>query len=165
MSIESEEWPEPEPAWNNLAEILAQLRLKCRLRYAEIARLIDVRPETISRWNRERSFLPQARTWGRLMELEYLIDEVAEFFEPEQARQWLFSAQPALGGAVPVDLVQMGQTHAILRILSDMRLKKERARHARKRREREKAHPVAIEPVPEGWRSPLLNPPVAGEEG
>jgi hypothetical protein len=96
------------------------------------------------------------------MELEYLVDEVSEFFPPDQARQWLFSAQPTVGGAVPVDLVQMGQTHAILRILSDMRQKKEHAKQLRKRRERERAEPATTEPVPEGWRSPLLNPPVAG---
>jgi predicted metal-dependent RNase len=146
----------------DLPGTLALLRTKGGLRHVEIARLIDVRPETVARWNHARSRIPQPRIERRLMELEYVVDDVAEFFPCDKAREWLMSPQQELGGAIPIDLFRTGRTHEVLRVLSQMRQRKELAKQRRKQRERDKADSANLAPLPHGWRSPLINPPMTG---
>ncbi len=146
----------------DMAETLAMLREKGGLRHVEIAELINVRPETISRWTQGRSRIPQARVGRRLMELEYVVDEVAELLPPDGARRFLCAPQDALAGEIPIDLMRADRTHEVLRVLSQMRLSTERSKQARKR---DRSGSAASLPPPEpGWRSPLLNPPKPVDE-
>jgi hypothetical protein len=150
------------PLEYDLPGTLAVLRAKAQLRHKEIATLIDARAETIARWNNVRSRIPNPTLAWRLTELEYLVDEVSEHFKPEEAREWLFSPLPGLDGAVPADLFRTGRTHEALQVLSQMRQKKERARRRQKQYRRPK--PAPLPPLPENWRSPLLNPPQRQEK-
>jgi hypothetical protein len=45
----------------------------------------------------------------QLRELEYIIDQLADFYEPDEARQWICAPQKLLGGASPAELIRSGR--------------------------------------------------------
>ncbi len=74
----------------------------------EVANLLGSRPETVSRWNQGRAY-PHASTEKTLLELEYIVDQLADFYEPNEARQWIFAPQKLLAGASPAKLIRNGR--------------------------------------------------------
>ena len=71
-----------------VARRLESLRTKGAIKDIEVANLLGTRPETVSRWNQGRAY-PRANTEKTLLELEYIIDQLADFYEPDEARQWV----------------------------------------------------------------------------
>ena len=85
-----------------VARRLESLRTKGAIKDIEVANLLGTRPETVSRWNKGRAY-PRANTEKTLLELEYIIDQLADFYEPDEARQWVFAPQRLLGGVSPAN--------------------------------------------------------------
>ena len=81
-----------------VAKRLDALRIKGAMKNIEVANLLGTRPETVSRWNQGRAY-PHANTEKTLLELEYIIDQLADFYEPNEARQWIFAPQKLLAGS------------------------------------------------------------------
>lgn len=52
------------------------------------------------------------------MELDDLTKRLAECFEPEDARLWLFAPHPQLNGERPVDLLAKGRQKDVLAIIA-----------------------------------------------
>ena len=75
--------------------------------------VLNVRPETVSRWNKGRA-LPHASTEKQLLELEFVIDKLADIYEPHDARLWLFARQRLLDDQVPAELIQQGRVDEVL---------------------------------------------------
>ena len=73
-----------------VAKRLDALRTKGAMKSIEVAKLLGTRPETVSRWNQGRAY-PHSNTEKTLLELEYIIDQLADFYEPNEARQWIFA--------------------------------------------------------------------------
>lgn len=71
------------------------------------------RPETVSRWNKGKA-LPHASTEKQLLELEFVIDKLADIYEPHDARLWLFARQRLLDDQVPAELIQQGRVDEVL---------------------------------------------------
>jgi transcriptional regulator with XRE-family HTH domain len=95
-----------------VAERLDSIRDRGGIHSREVAQLLDTTPQTVSRW----------RTDGlhRLLTLEWLIGELAEFYEPDQARLWLFAPHRLLGGERPADRIQRGQLEDVLALISQL---------------------------------------------
>jgi uncharacterized protein (DUF2384 family) len=53
--------------------------------------------------------------------MEYLTERLAEFFEPEDARLWLFAPHFQLDGERPVDLIAEGRQKDVLAIITRLR--------------------------------------------
>ena len=53
--------------------------------------------------------------------LEWLVQELAELYSPEEARLWLFSPHRALGGETPADRIQAGKVDDVLAIIAQLR--------------------------------------------
>lgn len=49
-----------------------------------------------------------------LLALEYIVDELSDIYEPEEARLWFSSRQKLLGGSSPADLIQEGKADALI---------------------------------------------------
>ena len=98
---------------NAIARRLDAIQEKGALRSADVANVLNVRPETISRWNTGKS-LPHASTEKQLLELEFIIDKLADIYEPRDARLWLFSRQRLLNDQVPAELIQAGKVDEVL---------------------------------------------------
>lgn len=90
------------------------------MRSIDIANLLGTRPETVSRWNQGKAF-PRRAAEKTLLELEFIVDQLADFYEPEEARMWLFSRQKLLGGKTPADLIHDGETEVVIELIEQLR--------------------------------------------
>ncbi len=103
-----------------VARKLESLRSKGALKDIEVANLLGSRPETVSRWNQGRAY-PRANTEKTLLALEYIVDQLADFYEPNEARQWIFAPQKLLSGTSPAELIQSGRIDEVMRLVNQMR--------------------------------------------
>lgn len=83
-----------------------RLRRNMALTLDELAELIQVRPRTLSRRREEGRLQPDES--DRALRASRLFGRALELFEGDAAaaRSWLSSAQPALGGAVPLSIAR-----------------------------------------------------------
>jgi uncharacterized protein (DUF2384 family) len=54
-------------------------------------------------------------------ELEYIIDQLADFYEPNEARQWIFAPQSLLSGVSPAELIRTGRIDEVMRLVNQLR--------------------------------------------
>jgi uncharacterized protein (DUF2384 family) len=99
---------------------LDALRQKGAIKSVEVANLLGTRPETVSRWKQGRAY-PHANTEKLLLELEYIIDQLADFYEPNEARQWIFAPQKLLAGKSPAELISSGHIDEVMRLVGQLR--------------------------------------------
>lgn len=113
--------PEPVPvAANAVARKLESIRVKGAMKHVEVANLLGTRPETVSRWNQGRAY-PHASTELTLLELEFIVDQLSDFYSPSEARQWMFSPQKYLRGASPAELIRAGRIDEVRRLVNQLR--------------------------------------------
>ena len=105
---------------NAVARKLESLRTKGAMKHIEVANLLGTRPETVSRWNQGRAY-PHANKEKVLLELEFIVDQLSDFYEPDEARQWIFSPQKHLGGASPAELIRQGRIEEVRRLVNQLR--------------------------------------------
>jgi hypothetical protein len=105
---------------NALTRKFESLRAKGQIHDRDIAELLGADPETVARWDEGSEFPPVAAEKS-LLEIEYIVDLLADFYEPAEARQWLFSSQALLDGATPADLIRRGDLDAALKLVGQMR--------------------------------------------
>jgi uncharacterized protein (DUF2384 family) len=103
-----------------IARKLESIETKGSLKSVDIANLVSSRPETVSRWRQGKAF-PQRDAEKRLLELEFIVDQLSDFYDPLEARLWLFSRQRLLGDKSPAELVQEGQTDQIIAVINQLR--------------------------------------------
>jgi DNA-binding transcriptional regulator YiaG len=103
-----------------IAGRLESLRRKGAMKDIELANLLGTRPETVSRWNHGRAY-PRVKTEKRLRDLEYIIGRLADFYEPDEARQWIFAPQKRLGGISPAELIRSGRIDEVMRLAGQLR--------------------------------------------
>jgi transcriptional regulator with XRE-family HTH domain len=102
-----------------VATRLDRIRDRSGMKSREVAQLLDTTPETISRWQRGR-VEPGRDRLERLLTLEWLVDQLGEFYEPDEARLWLFSPHKLLGGERPADRIQGGRVDDVLALISQL---------------------------------------------
>ena len=83
-----------------------RFRRNTSLSFERITDLIDIPRRTMTRRKRDGRFLPGES--DRLLRASMLFGKTLELFEGDRdaATEWLTTAQPALGGAVPLDLAK-----------------------------------------------------------
>lgn len=104
---------------SGVAERLGTIRRRGALRNADVARVLNARPETVSRWQTGRSY-PQATTEAKILQLEHVLQRLGEIYTPAEARLWLFSPQKLLGGATPAELIRDGREAEVRRLLDQV---------------------------------------------
>lgn len=103
-----------------LAARLDRIKTLGGIRSRDVAQLLDTTPETVSRWSTGR-VEPQRDRLKRLLTLEWLMDELAQFYTPEEAKLWLFSPHRLLHGETPADKIQRGEFEDVLTIFEQLR--------------------------------------------
>ena len=101
---------------NVIARKLESLQKKGSIKSVDVANVLQIRPETVSRWNQGKAF-PQPEAERALLDLEYVIDQLADLYEPDEARLWLFARQKLLNGEIPAELIRQGRTDEVLKII------------------------------------------------
>jgi transcriptional regulator with XRE-family HTH domain len=103
-----------------VATRLGAIKQHAGVRASEIAQLLDTTPQTVSRWQQGRAD-PQPTKLHHLLALEWLAEQLAEFYPPDEARLWLFSPHRLLGGQRPADRIRAGDTEAVVALLDQLR--------------------------------------------
>jgi len=109
----------PDPRENVIARKLAAIRAKGAIRSIDIASILEIRPETVSRWNHGKAF-PRRRAQKQLLELEYVIDQLAEFQHPLEIRLWIFSRQKKLAKKTAALMIHLGRTDKVLALIDQL---------------------------------------------
>ena len=105
---------------NAIAKRIEGIQESAAISAREVAQLLRTTPETISRW-RGGKVEPQPRMRDSLLQLEWLIGELAELYSPQDAHLWLFAPHKMLGGERPVDLIERGETERVLQIIAQLK--------------------------------------------
>ena len=103
-----------------IAKKLDTIKERGGLLLVDVANVLGTRPETVSRWNQGKSF-PQPPAERLLYELEWIVDQLADFYDPQEARVWLFARQKLLDGKVPAKLISEGKTESVLQVIRQLR--------------------------------------------
>ena|SRR5436305_2369679 len=102
-----------------VARRIETIKQRGGIKAREVAQLLDTTPETVSRWQAGK-VEPQQGRLERLLTLELLLDELAEFYPPEEARLWLFAPHKLLGGETPANKIQQCKTADVLAIIHQL---------------------------------------------
>lgn len=103
-----------------VASRLDSIRDRGGIKSREVAQLLDTTPQTVSRWRTGR-VEPQPDRLQRLLTLEWLVGELAELYEPQEARLWLFAPHRLLAGERPADRIQQGKPDDVLALIAQLR--------------------------------------------
>lgn len=103
-----------------VAARVESIKDKAGIKNREVAELLSTTPQTVSRWKTGKTE-PQRSTLEKLLELEWLIKQLGEVYEPDEARLWLYSRHPLLGGRSPAVLIQEGRTDEVLKVISQLK--------------------------------------------
>ena len=105
---------------NVIARKLDAIRDKGALRSVDVANVIAVQEETVSRWRQGKAF-PQREKEKLLMELGWIVEQLSDFYSPQEARLWLFGRQKLLDGRIPAELIQEGQADKVIQVIEELR--------------------------------------------
>jgi hypothetical protein len=105
---------------NAIARRLEAIQEKGAMRSSDIANVLSVRPETVSRWNQGKAF-PHPQTEKHLMELAFVVEQLSDFYEPQEARLWILSRQRLLEGRVPAEMIQEDKVDEVLAAINQLR--------------------------------------------
>jgi uncharacterized protein (DUF2384 family) len=103
-----------------LARKLGTLRSRGAFDDADVAKALGAETSTVSGWEDGRLF-PQVETEKTLIEFEYIVELLADFYQPDEARRWFSTPQKLLNGAIPIDLIRQGKIDEVLRLAGQLR--------------------------------------------
>jgi transcriptional regulator with XRE-family HTH domain len=102
-----------------VATIIKDLRKRGGLRGTDVANIASVSPATVSRWTSGASF-PHPKTQLLISDLRYVVDRLAELYDPEEMRVWLYSKHRLLGGERAIDLINSGRADEVLSVIESL---------------------------------------------
>ena len=85
----------------------------------DVANITAVSPATVSRWTAGTSF-PQPKTQLLISDLRYVVDRLAELYDPEETRLWLYAKHRLLNGARAIDLIHGGRADEVLGVIEGL---------------------------------------------
>lgn len=103
-----------------VAKRLNTIKARTGIKGRDLAQLLNTTPETVSRWQTGRAE-PHRERLEQLLTLEWLADQLAEFYPPDEARLWLFSPHRLLGGDRPADRIQTGRSEDVLALIEQLK--------------------------------------------
>ena len=104
---------------NVIARKLESLQKKGSIKSVDVANVLQIRPETVSRWNQGKAF-PRPEAERTLLDLEYVVDQLVDLYQPDEARLWLFARQKLLDGEIPADLIRQRRTDDVIKVIRQL---------------------------------------------
>lgn len=104
---------------STVATIIDGLRQRGGLKGTDVANIATVSPATVSRWMSGTSF-PHPKTQLLISDLRYVVDRLAEFYDPEETRVWLYSKHRLLNGERAIDLIHAGRADEVLAVIESL---------------------------------------------
>ena len=103
-----------------VASRLDSIQNKASINATEVADLLGTTPQTVSRWRRN-VVQPEQERLRLLLDLEWLASQLADFYEPDEARLWLFARHQLLAGDRPFDRIKNGRMDDVLALIDQLR--------------------------------------------
>jgi transcriptional regulator with XRE-family HTH domain len=104
---------------NAVAKIIDDLRSQGGLKGTDVANIASVSPATVSRWTAGKA-LPHPKTQLVISDLRYVVNRLAEFYTPDEARLWLYSKHRLLNGERAIDLINQGDADKVLAVIESL---------------------------------------------
>jgi transcriptional regulator with XRE-family HTH domain len=101
-----------------VASLIDDLRQRGGLKGSDVANIAAVSPATVSRWTAGTSF-PHPKT-QLFSDLRYVVDRLAELYDPEETRVWLYSKHRLLNGERAIDLIHGGRAEEVLAVIESL---------------------------------------------
>jgi transcriptional regulator with XRE-family HTH domain len=102
-----------------VANLIDDLRQRGGLKGSDVANIAAVSPATVSRWTAGTSF-PHPKTQLLISDLRYVVDRLAELYDPEETRVWLYSKHRLLNGERAIDLIHSGRAEEVLAVIESL---------------------------------------------
>jgi transcriptional regulator with XRE-family HTH domain len=102
-----------------VANLIEDLRRRGGLKGTDVANITAVSPATVSRWTAGTSF-PHPKTQLLISDLRYVVDRLAELYDPEETRVWLYSRHRLLDGERAIDLIHAGRADEVLAVIESL---------------------------------------------
>lgn len=102
-----------------VANLIDDLRQRGGLKGSDVANIAAVSPATVSRWTSGASF-PHPKTQLLISDLRYVVDRLAELYDPEETRIWLYSKHRLLNGERAIDLIHAGRADEVLTVIESL---------------------------------------------
>lgn len=102
-----------------LASEIDTIKANMNVTSRDIARLVRTSPQTVSRWYAGESSPPTDRL-RPLLTLNWIATQLAELYEPEEARIWLYHPHPLLYGDSPAQRIEMGRVDDALDLIDQV---------------------------------------------
>src|SRR3954447_16596906 len=99
-----------------VARYIEELRSEGGLKGTDVANITNVSPATVSRWV-AGTHSPHPKTQLVLSDLHYIVGRLKEYYSAKEIRVWLYAMHPQLEGRRAIDLINEGQSEAVIAIL------------------------------------------------
>lgn len=86
------------------------------LTLSEIGEIVGASERSIQKWAAGTA-RPEGSKRDRLLELQYVIEELSDVYKPEGVEIWLHSRQRALKDQRPLDVLKNGEFQTVLRLV------------------------------------------------
>lgn len=109
---------QPRPADTVYSRVVTGLR-GGGLTAGEVASLTGVSERQVHRWSSGTS-KPEGDARHRLLEINYVMEQLREIYTDEGVEIWLHGRNRALGGERPIDLLRAGDFEPVLTLIESM---------------------------------------------
>jgi uncharacterized protein (DUF2384 family) len=89
------------------------------LQLGEIGRITGVQLRQVQHWLAGTS-RPATETQSRLLDLHYVVDQLADVYVPEGVDIWLHGRNRALGSRRPIDLLESGEFEPVIQLVEQL---------------------------------------------
>ena len=99
-----------------VSRMVGELRRLSGLKNVDLANIMGVSPPTVHRWSHGQGS-PAIEKQQVIAELRWVAERLSDFYEPDEARLWLQTGHPQLGGERPYDLINDGRIADVLEVI------------------------------------------------
>lgn len=100
-----------------VARVIARAREQAGLTAAELAEIVGIGTRQLQNWASGRGTPATSARLRQLLDLQYVLDLIAEVFDDEGGVMWLHARNRTLGGERPLDLLASGRTDEVIELL------------------------------------------------
>lgn len=98
---------------NAITKTIDDLRDRGNLTGIDVANITEVSKATVSRWSTGKA-TSHPKTQLVLSDLRYVVDRLAEFYDPDETRAWLYSRNDLLSGERAIVLIYDNRADEVL---------------------------------------------------
>ncbi|MFC6340445.1 antitoxin Xre/MbcA/ParS toxin-binding domain-containing protein [Nocardioides hankookensis] len=97
--------------------MIAKVREQAGLTTQEIAEIVGVGQRQVQNWAAGQGTPANSQRLRQLLDLQYVLDLVAEVYDDEGGVMWLHARNRQLEGRRPLDLITDGETDRVIDLL------------------------------------------------